>query len=254
MNISFFYESLDLGGQQTYTLEIMRCLKDKGHELNYFFCQNPETLKKQFEEISKVIKLSTLLEDGQYRRAPWKVLFITLSLISEIKNLNTDVIISGSGLSSLICGLAAKFTGVKHYRLVGCSLKQVEPTLFRFYELLRIDKLIDVYFGFDSVFDELKEKNVAEEKFIHLPLAVNHEKFFPLKESEILSLRSTLNIDEKEIVIGWVGRICKTMQVWNTAKLGRRLLDEGFSGFKLLFMWKSGELGFSKDKSFIYCV
>ena len=26
------------------------------------------------------------------------------------------------------------------------------------------------------------------------------------------------------------------------------------SGFKLLFMWKSGELGFSKDKSFIYCV
>ena len=236
MKILFFYESCDYGGQQTFTFELIKALLEKGHEVEYIYCQDNEAMLDDFQSICKVSKLKTTLAQGEYRRKPWKLLFIILDLRKIFRNHGCDAVISGSGIGSYLTGIARYSLNLKHFRLVGCSLKQVEKVIYNFYSILKVDKFIDGYFGWDEVLRELQQKGVQENKFVKIPYAVNTTEFTPIEENLIKSFREKIGLKEEDIVIGWVGRICKTMQVWDTARLGELLLKKGLKDVKLLFV------------------
>jgi glycosyltransferase involved in cell wall biosynthesis len=112
----------------------------------------------------------------------------------------------------------------------------VEPTLYRVYRWSGIDRLIDGYFGWPAVFEELAARGVPASKFVELNNAVDTELFRPLPASERDQFRRMLGIAPDELVIGWVGRISPDMQVGNTVQLCARLRHRGLDRFRLLLV------------------
>tara|TARA_B100000963_G_scaffold143536_1_gene125047 strand:+ start:5611 stop:6747 length:1137 start_codon:yes stop_codon:yes gene_type:complete len=235
MKVLFFYESCGRGGQQTYTLELIKALLEKGHQVEYLYCQDNEEMLDSFQSICRVSKLKTLLNPGEYKYKPWKLFFIFKEIKSFVHE-SFDVVITGSGIGSLLVGRSLKRTRISHYRLMGCSLKQVERNIFRYYQLLKIDNFINGYFGWEEVFRELREKSVDDTKFIKTPFGVNTSVFFPMKIDEIKEFKEKLKLNQDKLVIGWVGRICRTMQVWGTVEFAESLISHGFEDFQLLFV------------------
>lgn len=232
MNIILFYESIDLGGQQTQTLKLMEEFHRLGHTVTWIYLEG-EALLKPIETygLAQCIKISW--PKRFYRRRPWRVLSVALQIYFSARKHAADLIISGSGIGSVACGLAAKASGMRHYRLMGCSLSQVEPTLLAWYQSARIDRLVDCYFGWPEVFRELESVGVKQHKFVEVGNAVDTTVFFPNVEAGH-HVRRTLRIADTEFVIGWVGRVAEDMQIGTTVKLVKHLLEDGISGLTLL--------------------
>jgi glycosyltransferase involved in cell wall biosynthesis len=51
-----------------------------------------------------------------------------------------------------------------------------------------------------------------------------------------MEFRRSLGIADDELVIGWIGRTNRNMQVWQTVCLCRLLVEKGFTRFKLLIV------------------
>ena len=235
MNILFFYESANCGGQQTQTYNLVKRLAKKGHQVSWVYLYG-SGIEDAAAAYATVEKIPIPLRPKEYRRKPWKLLTIGGGLFKFCRANEIEVIISGSGIGSLVCGWVARRLGIQHYRLVGGSLKQIGPTLYRIYPWIRIDALIDGYFGWPAVFEELESKGVSSTKFVELQNAVDTDMFFPLPSAERERVRSSLGIQTDEVVIGWIGRIARNMQVWSTVELAGRLRETGFDRFKLLFV------------------
>lgn len=235
MNILFFYESANLGGQQTQTYNLVKRLARKGHSVSWVYLYGTG-MEDSFSSCATVERIPTPLLPKDYLYKPWKLLIITRGLIRFCRAHKIDVIISGSGIGSLMCGWACRWLRIPHYRLVGCSLVQIEKTLYRVYRWIKIDVLIDGYFGWPAVFEELRCKGVPKHKFIELNNAVDTEMFYPFAPAQREGIRSSLGILPDELVIGWIGRVARNMQVWSTVTLGERLREMGFDRFKLLFV------------------
>lgn len=235
MSVLFFYESMNLGGQQTQTYNLVARIGAAGHEVSwaYLYGQGMQELVQPYATLHHI---PVQLQDRDYLFRPWRVWRIVRALRAVTRASGADVIISGSGIGSLICGLVARSLGIAHLRLVGCSLIQVEKMLYRVYRWSRIDALIDGYFGWPAVFEELRAKGVPQAKFIELGNAVDTDRFHPLPDAQRADTRRTLGIAPEEIVIGWVGRIAPNMQVGNTLELGVLLHERGLRNFRLLFV------------------
>lgn len=235
MNILFFYESMNLGGQQTQTYYLVRHMAAAGHEMSwaYLFGEGVQSLAAPHAALQRI---PIPLEDRDYLFRPWKLWQIARALTALCRERRAQVIVSGSGIGSLICGWAARRLGIPHFRLVGCSLVQVERMLYRFYRVIRIDRLIDGYFGWPAVLDELRQKGVPERKLHLVGDSVDTERFFPLPEAQRAQVRASLGIAPDEIVIGWLGRVAQNMQVGNTLELGARLREQGVPRIRLLFV------------------
>lgn len=243
VNIVFFYESIELGGQQTQTYQLVRRIAAQGHSVSWAYTQG-SAMKPRVEEHARVRRVGDRIGSKDYLRRPWRVVAAVWALAAWLRAERADVVVSGSGIGSLIAGLAARRTGVRHFRLVGCSLRQVEPTLYRVYRWCGIDRLIDGYFGWPAVFAELAGRGVPPRKFIELNNAVDTELFLPLPASEREQIRCTLGIAPDEVVVGWIGRISPDMQVGNTVQLCATLRRRGLDRFRLLLVgggpWMDG--------------
>jgi len=235
MNVLFFYESMNLGGQQTQTYNLIKRLARQGHRVSWLYLDG-EGMQKLVAPFATLERIPVALPPRHYLYRPWKLPAITRRVARFAREHDIDVIISGSGIGSLLSGWAARRVGIAHYRLVGCSLVQVERTLHRNYRWIRIDSLIDGYFGWPAVFEELRMKGVPDRKFIEVDNAVDTDMFHPLPPESRESMRQSLGIAPDELAIGWVGRIAENMQVGNTVELGKRLRELGFHRFKLLLV------------------
>lgn len=233
MNIVFFYESLALGGQQTQTYQLVRRLAERGHRMSWvYLCGGG--LEAQVAEHARIRRIARPFGKKDYLLRPWRILGAAYELSTWMRAERADIVVSGSGIGSLVAGLASRRTGARHFRLVGCSLQQIERTLYRVYRWCGIDRLIDGYFGWPAVFDELASKGVSREKFIEVDNAVDTEMFVPLTEEERKEIRRSLGIEADELVIGWIGRVAENMQVGNTVDLCAELRRRGFDRFRLL--------------------
>lgn len=243
MNIVFFYESIDLGGQQTQTYQLVRRLAARGHSVSWAYLYGSD-MRPLVEARARVRRVGERIGSKDYLRRPWRIVATARTLAAWLQAERAEVIVSGSGIGSLIAGLAARRAGARHFRLVGCSLRQVEPTLYRVYRWCGIDRLIDGYFGWPAVFEELARRGVPSRKFVELNNAVDTELFLPLPATEREEFRRTLGIAAGELVIGWIGRISPDMQVGNTVQLCARLRRRGLAGFRLLVVgggpWMDG--------------
>lgn len=222
MKIAFYYDSIDLGGQQTQTLNIMREMSNMGHEVVYLYSNGSE-LKEQFKSVGTAINLGINLTSKEYRRSPIKLIRLVASLRKNLKKNQIDFVIAGSALGAFLSGLAAKSLGVANFWYVGGQPSQVFPTFLRYFRRIKFDSLISGYFGWPACFHELREVGACPSKFIHIPNAVDTNLFKKTPRREALDLRETLGIPENALVIGWVGRIATNMQVWNTLDLFNRV-------------------------------
>ena len=234
MNILFFYESLNLGGQQTYNFNLVKRLDKLGHEVHYSYLYG-DALLGSMSEHTQIHNVPVQLNGKDYLYRPWKLLSIISQLKSHYRDKKIDVIVSGSGIGSWLCGFVARKIGAKHFRLMGCSMIQVEKVLYRVYRLIQIDRLIDGYFGWPAVMQELQDKGVPLRKCHETAEVVDFETFYPLPADEKAKMREKVGLGE-EIVIGWIGRIAANNQVDNTVAVGKALLDRGFTDFKLLIV------------------
>ncbi len=235
MNILFHYESLAIGGQQTQTLIILKEICRRGEVRLFFIYNYSDDLAAEFSKYSTLIKIPTQIKAKDYLK-PWKIALMIYGTVVYLKKYRIEKVVSGSGLGSFICGIAARICGIKHYRIIGCSLASVEKTLYKFYTIIGVDKLIDGYFGWPAVFDELKAKGVSERKFIHTIGSVDTDYFYPLPQNEILSLKVKYNLPKDKMIIGWVGRISYDMQIKFTIEMCYNLLESGFDQFHLLIV------------------
>ena len=236
MKILFHYESLAIGGQQTQTLCILEEIYKRNLDELYFIYHYDDDLAKEYTRYCTLLKIPVVLKSKDYVFKPWKILKITYLIIKFLKKHKIEIIVSGSGLGSLICGIASRICKIGHYRIIGCSLAQVEKTLYKYYSIFKIDKLIDGYFGWNEVFNELRVKGVKEGKFIYTVLAVNTSFFCPLTPIEIYQLKRKYKLPDGKIIIGWVGRISYDMQIKYTIEMCRLLLQQGFDKFHLLIV------------------
>ena len=218
MKIAFYYDSIDLGGQQTQTLNIMRELRNMGHELVYLYSYG-SVLKPQFDSVGPTIDLGVKLESGEYRTNPIKLFRLLVSLRASLKRANVDYVISGSALGAYLSGLAAKSLGIQNFWYVGGQPSQVFPTFLRHFSKIKFDSLINGYFGWQACFEELQAVGASGKKFIPIPSAVDTDLFKKIPSSTSSGLRVNLGIPEDALVIGWVGRVAENMQVWKTLEL-----------------------------------
>jgi len=235
MNILFFYESMNLGGQQTQTYQIIKRISAKNHQVHWAYLYG-EGMQEYVSAYASVCYIPVHLRRKDYLFRPWKLVPILKALVAYCRTHSIDVIVSGSGLGSLLCGITSRILNIKHYRLIGCSLVQVEKTLYCIYRWIKIDSLIDGYFGWPGVFEELIRKGVSIKKCHELNNAVDTEHFHPIPMLEREQFRNSIGISSDDIVIGWIGRIETNMQVGNTVNLAKELQDRGFTQFKLLLV------------------
>lgn len=234
MRILFYYESLVLGGQQTQTLNMIR---EFGEGFDIFFAFNQDgAMRADFESVCKVIDLQVPINSPKLQSMLSTLIMSYSSISTIIRSHKIDVIISGSGYGSVIAGLAARRRGIQHHRFLGCSLIQVEKRLYKYYRKLRIDGLIDKYYGIQAFFDELRAKGVEEKKFIQFPYGVNTNLFQPPSAEIIKESRDRLIIPENHITIGWIGRVAANMQITYTIDLAIELKARGFHNFTVIIV------------------
>lgn len=230
MKILFYYPSINYGGQQVQNLNILKTIKAEYPEIDTYFLYNfGDELFDGYNKVTNLLKYEVQYYNGDYKKKPWIILKMLFGLLQTAKSKKVDVIISGHGLGSLICGIVSRLIRISHYRIIGCSLAQVEKTLYRFYNVIMIDKLIDGYFGWDAVFDELSYKGVSKKKFHHINSAVDTSLFVPISDSEVRNTKNQFAIPENSFVIGWVGRVARNMQITYTYELFKRLVNRGYT-------------------------
>lgn len=241
MNILFYYPSIGLGGQQTQIMQLSQALNEMGHSVSWIYSFG-DALKEEAKSFCKLKKV-LLPRFNQSRFGIFRIInrFLYYNLLewyltAYSKKHNIDAIISSNTLDSKIVNRLAKKGLVKHFRLIGGSMVQVEPYWLLSYQKDGVDKYIDGYFGWPAAFDELASQNVPYSKFINFPFAVNTNKFYPLDRQSVTLFRRKIGINDNETVIGWIGRVSLNMQLWDTLKVGISLKERGAKNFKLLFI------------------
>ena len=251
MHILFYYPNLNLGGQQTQLVQISEALKEMGHKVSFLY-QFEGKLSERASKSAylKKIKLPVYNQSrfGIIRILKrWAYHFLgALQIKYYCNSKKVDVILSSNTPDTITLNKVSKATEIPHFRMLGGSMKQVEPHWLEKYERLNIDSHVDGYFGWPAVFDELKAANISKEKFIEMPFAVNTKDFFPLKEEIRKEKRSNLGIQMDTIVIGWIGRVAKNMQIWNTVELVDRLVDQGYTNIVFLCIGGGDEFEYLK--------
>lgn len=120
MNIVFFYESIDPGGQQTQTYQLVRRLAARGHNVSWAYLYG-SGMMPLVEAHARVCRVGQRIGSKDYLRRPWRIATTARALTAWLRTDRADVVVSGSGIGSLIAGLAAYRAGARHFRLVGCS-------------------------------------------------------------------------------------------------------------------------------------
>ncbi|HXG70775.1 MAG TPA: glycosyltransferase [Gemmatimonadaceae bacterium] len=243
MRVLNIMEGLDLGGQQTYTLSLLRHLP-RTIVVDTAFMNDGE-LRPDFESVSRrVLDLGTRFQVGETIRRPFQLLRMTRRIVSLIRAQQSDIVLTHSIVSHLCGALAALVTRTKQIRLVGGSMASIEPTYAKYFGWFHLHRLTAAYLGFPAVLEELRAKGVSRQRLVLLPWAVDAVMFAPANSSDRYARRRKCGIGDGEFVIGWSGRIAANMQVRHTVRLAESLLRSGFNRFRLLIVgggpWESG--------------
>ena len=240
-HIAFHYPGINLGGQQTYTLGLMRELVALGHRVSWAYHYG-DALLRDIECIGMALRLAmprfnagTLgVQRVLNRQYYWRV--GAHLMVRFCRREAVDVLVTASTPDTIIGNEVARRTGTRHFRLLGGSLRQVEPHWLERWPSWRIDAGITGYFGWDAVLEELVGFGVSRHKCVSLPFPVDTVRHHPLPPSERLEIRRGLGLRDDSLVIGWIGRTNRNMQVWDTVALARRVRKLGFENFQLLLV------------------
>ena len=235
MHIVFFYESITWGGMQTLIYNLIKKLSLKSDKVSWLYIYGEE-FKNNFSQSLDFSKIGCGYKGKDYIFRPWKVIAAIFDTILYLKNNPADLIISSSGLGSLISGVAARILNIPHFRLLGNNMALSEPVTYRIFRLINLDFFIDRYFGLDAQLKQLLYKRVHPNKLVNMQSGVDANFFYPLDKNKISKIKNELGYNENDIIIGWVGRVAINMQVKFTVKLFEELYSNNPKIFKLLIV------------------
>ena len=241
MHIAFHYPGINLGGQQTYMLGLMRELVAIGHRVSWVYHYG-DALLQDIESVGAALRLpmprfnaGTLgIQRVLNRQYYWRVGALLMSRFCRREGV--DLLVTASTPDTIIGNTVALRTSTLHFRLLGGSLRQVEPHWLKRWPSWGIDVGVTGYFGWPAVHEELVGVGVSRHKCVSLPMPVDTVRHYPLPLSERLAIRRGLGLRDDALVIGWIGRTNRNMQVWDTVALARRVRALGFDNFQLLLV------------------
>ncbi len=241
LHVAFHYPGINLGGQQTYTLGLMRELVALGHRASWIYHYG-DALLADIKKVGTAHRLPLpRFNDGRFgvqrilnRQYYWRV--GSHHMLRLCRNQTVDVLVTASTPDTIIGNVVSQRSGTRHFRLLGGSLRQVEPHWLARWPSWRLDAGISGYLGWDAVLEELMQFGVPRYKCVTLPFPVDIVRHHPLPKGRRLEIRRGLGLRDDALVIGWIGRTNRNMQVWDTVALARRLRERGFENFQLLLV------------------
>ena len=225
MRILFHYESMALGGQQTHLYNLLRELPPRC-EVHLAY-NNPGDFLDVMATAAPCHALGVPLRHREYQRRPWRVAQAAWRLDGVVRRIGAGALVTGSGVGSIWGGLVARARRIPHARVVGGAPSQIEARLYANYKRLCVDRLIDRYFGWEAVFQELEAVGVSRSKMTETPPAVDGSLFRPPTPEERREARRALGLPDDVMVIGWSGRIAENMQVKWTVAMAAELARRG---------------------------
>ena len=243
MNILIVYKSLALGGQQTQLLNLALQFKEQGHVVTWAY----ETPGPMLEEVSQTAALCPVsigvdhYPPRSYRRRIFRLGRAALVFArrwhayrSAINKIDPDLILVSDSYTSFVIGAFQK--SKRMFRMIGQDIEQLEP-IFKYYRLLKIDRGVEKYFGWQVPYASLLKVGVSSSKLVRFQHnAVDTKTYRPLTSSQRRLARRKFCIDESDFVIGWVGRLEPRMQVEATIDQVSKLVSSGLGNVKLLIV------------------
>lgn len=234
MKILWFIENLSLGGQQTQSINLIKEIKEiEEIEIDVLYFNNGP-LYNQFKDVCNNLTHLGDLKKGGYKN-PLNVIKVIRNYYKYLHTTKYDTILSNGIISFGLSSIMKFFFYYKHVRLLGGPLKDIEPTYEKYlHNILPFHKKVDIAFYCEG--ENIVERKRYGKKLREFPMAVNTEMFYPKSKKKKIEIREKYQINEGEIVIGWVGRIASNMEIKNTIKLGGKLKRRNILNFKILIV------------------
>jgi glycosyltransferase involved in cell wall biosynthesis len=239
VRLAFLYPNLNIGGQQTYTIQLMRALTALGHTCMYAY-NTDGPLKAMVTEFAEALHFPIYpCGEGDWRVA--RAMIRRLHAYQTSRYLRRVVlewcpnaVFTANIDMGLLVGNAIAGHPIRHYKLVGHSLTQVNQHYVPIYEALQPRLRMTGYFGPSSLLSEYARLGVPSQQLHEVPDAVDTDRFMPLPDDRRRAIRERLGILPTDFVLGWVGRLSRGMQFWNTIELCARLRKSGLANCRLL--------------------
>lgn len=241
MRLAFLYPNLNIGGQQTYTIQLMRALSALGHTCMYAF-NTDGPLRPMVTEFADALRFP-LYPSGPGRSRVVRAITRRLHSYQTTRHLRRlvcdwqpDAIFTANIDMGLLVGDAIADRPVLHYKLIGHSLTQVNQHYVPVYKGLAPRLRMTGYFGSGSLLREYAQLGVPSQQLHSVPDAVDAHRFKPLPSDRRSAIRERLGVLTSDFVLGWVGRLAPGMQFWNTIELCAKVRESGFANPRLLIV------------------
>lgn len=264
MKLLLVIEDVCIGGQQTYTYNILKHL-DYTKSSVYTATFLDGDFRYLFDEISEqvIIVGSGSADAKTIKRKPWSVFKAIFQLVWFARKEKVDIIITNGSITHLVGTIAAFLSRKKCVRLIGGDLNKNEKFFFvKHFNTVPLHKLTDLFFGWPSILKDHANKGVKESKLIDLcnGTGVDTIKFSPISKALVAEERKRLNINDEQLVIGWVGRIHQNMEIIHTLLMLDKFKELNFVNFKFLVVgdgpwlpeFKQKAMELNLDKHIIY--
>jgi len=241
VRLAFLYPNMNIGGQQTYTVQLMRALSVLGHTCMYAY-NTDGPLRPRVTEFADALRFP-LYPSGPGRSRAVRAITRRLHSYQTTRHLRRlvcdwqpDAIFTANIHMGLLVGDAIADRPILHYKLIGHSLTQVDQHYVPVYRKLQSRLRLTGYFGTRPALSEYTQLGVPSQQLHEISRAVDCDRFVPLPNDRRSAIRKRLGISPTDFVLGWVGRLAPEMQFWNTIELCARVRESGLANARLLIV------------------
>ena len=220
INLLFFIEGLNVGGQQTFYYNIFKHLvKDGRLKVHIVYIKEHAPLLHMYE--SSGFTVNRINGDGYLfsLRRPFSI-----KLIKQVLSLRKYIITNkidycgGNGFPTFfVSSLTKLVTPFRLIRFVGGDLRNHDGKIFRlFASIFPLYRMPILFFGYSYMYRLLVESGVKRERIPKLfsGHAVDSKMFQPSAARP--GFKHQVGIKENSIVVGWVGRLSPEMEIFET--------------------------------------
>jgi len=240
INVLFLIERLSNGGQQSYMYNILK--ESKELKINTVFFIDG-AMRENYKEISnRIIKIDQeSMSLRYYLKNPLSFLKVLFKLRGIKTNNQVDIVITNGFMSYLFGCMLKTVTKIKVVRFIGCDLVRNESFHFvKRFNTVPLHKLTDLFFGWDNILNQMKEKGVDITKLAYSlgnKQAVDTKLFYPLENDETRSIEDKYRLNRAEnIIIGWHGRVDRDKEIFHTINMLKCLKAKNFDNYKFLIV------------------
>lgn len=223
MNILFYIEGLNFGGQQTFWLNVFSNIQSRNFNLFVGVVRESQTLFDEYKKVSKkIIKIGDQSTDLKFglESIP-KVIKQSISLRKVITENEIDIIACNGTFTFVSAVVTSYLCNVHLVRFIGGDLRKHEKSLFKSRALELVYRRPKKYFGYRFMYNELAKKGVKKSQLAvdFSGMAVDHNLFRPEEKDQRVIIRGESRISIDDLVLGWVGRISPDMEIFETIRL-----------------------------------